>query len=50
MDDRLSAVARRPRGRGQDLSLIRGNFNVAIGINTAILGGAILPVKTISCT
>lgn len=42
MDDRLSAVADAHEIAVKTMGLIRGNFNAAVGINTAILGGAIL--------
>lgn len=41
MDDRLSAVADAREIAAKTMGLIRGNFNAAVGINTAILGGAI---------
>jgi len=42
MDDRLSAVADAREIAAKTMGLIRGNFNAAVGINTAILGGATL--------
>lgn len=42
MDDRLSAVADARDIAGRTMRLIRTNFNLAVGINTAILGGAVL--------
>ncbi|WP_243725213.1 HAD-IC family P-type ATPase [Candidatus Thiosymbion oneisti] len=41
MDDRLSAVADAREIAAKTMGLIRGNFKAAVGINTAILGGAI---------
>ena len=42
LDDRLEAVADAREIAYRTMHLIRGNFNAAIGINTAILAGAIL--------
>ncbi len=42
MDDRLSAVADAREIAAKTMALIRGNFNAAVGINTGILGGAVL--------
>lgn len=42
MDDRLSAVADAREIAAKTMGLIRGNFTAAVGINTGILGGAIL--------
>ena len=42
LDDRLSAVADARDIAGRTMRLIRTNFNLAVGINTAILGGAVL--------
>ncbi len=42
MDDRLAAVADARDLAGRTMQLIRTNFNLAVGINTAILGGAVM--------
>ncbi|MDW8319580.1 MAG: heavy metal translocating P-type ATPase [Anaerolineae bacterium] len=42
MDDRLTAVAEAREIAQRTMRLIRSNFNLAVGINTAILAGAIL--------
>ena len=42
MDDRLAAVADAREIAGRTMGLIRTNFNLAVGINTAILGGAVM--------
>jgi heavy metal translocating P-type ATPase len=42
MDDRLSAVADARDIAARIMRLIRTNFNLAVGINTGILGGAVL--------
>jgi manganese/zinc-transporting P-type ATPase C len=44
LDDRLSAVADARDLAGRTMKLIRTNFNLAIGINTGILAGAVLGV------
>jgi len=41
MDDRLSAVADARELASRTMNLIRTNFNLAVGINTGILAGAI---------
>jgi len=42
LDDRLAAVAEARDLAARTMRLIRTNFNLAVGINSAILGGAIL--------
>jgi heavy metal translocating P-type ATPase len=42
LDDRLAGVADARDLAARTMRLIRTNFNLAVGINTAILGGAIL--------
>jgi heavy metal translocating P-type ATPase len=42
LDDRLAAVADARDLAARTMKLIRTNFNLAVGINSAILGGAIL--------
>ena len=42
LDDRLAAVADARDLAGRTMTLIRTNFNLAVGINTAILGGAVM--------
>jgi cation-transporting P-type ATPase C len=42
MDDRLSAVADARDIAARTMRLIRTNFNLAVGINTGILGGAVM--------
>lgn len=42
LDDRIGAIADAREIAYRTMKLIRGNFNAAIGINTAILAGAIL--------
>ena len=50
LDDRLAGVAEARGIATEAMRLIRTNFNLAVGINTAVLGGAILgwlsPVAT----
>jgi cation-transporting P-type ATPase C len=42
MDDRLGAVADAREIAYRTMRMIRGNFNIAVGVNTGILGAAIL--------
>jgi heavy metal translocating P-type ATPase len=42
LDDHLAAVADAREIAGKTMAMIRGNFAAAAGINTAILGGAVL--------
>ncbi|WP_266097280.1 HAD-IC family P-type ATPase [Candidatus Thiothrix anitrata] len=42
MDDRLAAVADARELAGRTMKLIRSNFNIAVGVNTAVLAGAVL--------
>ncbi|EIJ33570.1 heavy metal translocating P-type ATPase [Thiothrix nivea] len=42
MDDRLAAVADARELAGRTMQLIRSNFNIAVGVNTAVLAGAVL--------
>jgi heavy metal translocating P-type ATPase len=42
MDDRLTAVADAREIAARTMALIRSNFNVAVGVNTAVLAGAVL--------
>jgi cation transport ATPase len=42
LDDRLAGVADARDLAARTMRLIRTNFNLAVGINSAILGGAIL--------
>ncbi|HNQ03293.1 MAG TPA: heavy metal translocating P-type ATPase [Thiobacillaceae bacterium] len=42
MDDRLTAVADAREIAARTMRLIRSNFNVAVGVNTALLTGAVL--------
>ncbi len=42
MDDRLDAVADARELARRTMRMIRGNFNAAVGINTGILGGAVV--------
>lgn len=42
LDDRLAAVAEARDLAARTMRLIRTNFNLAVGINSAILGGAVL--------
>jgi cation-transporting P-type ATPase C len=42
MDDHLSAVADVRDIAARTMRLIRANFNLAVGINTGILGGAVM--------
>ncbi|GAB6039604.1 heavy metal translocating P-type ATPase [Endothiovibrio diazotrophicus] len=44
LDDRLHAVADAHRVARRTMALIRSNFNVAVGVNSAILAGAIFGV------
>jgi heavy metal translocating P-type ATPase len=44
MDDRLGAVADAREIAARTMALIRSNFNVAVGVNTAVLAGAVLGV------
>jgi heavy metal translocating P-type ATPase len=42
MDDRLSAVADAREIAQRTMKLIKSNFNVAVGVNTAVLAGAVM--------
>ncbi len=42
MDDRLTAVADAREIAARTMALIRSNFNIAVGVNTAVLAGAVL--------
>jgi heavy metal translocating P-type ATPase len=42
MDDRLTAVADAREIAQRTMALIRSNFNVAVGVNTAVLAGAVV--------
>lgn len=42
MDDRLTAVADAREIATRTMALIKSNFNVAVGVNTAILAGAVM--------
>jgi manganese/zinc-transporting P-type ATPase C len=42
MDDRLTAVADAREIAARTMALIKSNFNVAVGVNTAVLGGAVM--------
>lgn len=42
MDDRLAAVADAREIAARTMKLIKSNFNVAVGVNTAVLGGAVM--------
>jgi P-type E1-E2 ATPase len=42
MDDRLTAVADAREIAARTMALIRSNFNVAVGVNTAVLAGAVM--------
>ncbi|MEB4591666.1 heavy metal translocating P-type ATPase [Candidatus Thiothrix sp. Deng01] len=42
MDDRLAAVADARELAGRTMQLIRSNFHMAVGVNTAVLAGAVL--------
>ncbi len=42
MDDRLTAVADAREIAARTMALIKSNFNVAVGVNTAVLAGAVL--------
>lgn len=42
LDDRLAAVAEARDLAARTMRLIRTNFNLAVGVNSAILGGAVL--------
>ncbi|MCP5426013.1 MAG: heavy metal translocating P-type ATPase [Gammaproteobacteria bacterium] len=41
LDDRLGAVADAREVASRTMKLIRANFNLAVGVNTALLGGAV---------
>lgn len=42
MDDRLTAVADAREIAARTMKLIKSNFNVAVGVNTAVLAGAVM--------
>jgi P-type E1-E2 ATPase len=42
MDDRLTAVADAREIAARTMALIKSNFNVAVGVNTAVLAGAVM--------
>ncbi|MCP5277759.1 MAG: heavy metal translocating P-type ATPase [Thiobacillus sp.] len=42
MDDRLTAVADAREIAASTMALIKSNFNVAVGVNTAVLAGAVM--------
>jgi cation transport ATPase len=42
MDDRLTAVADAREIAVRTMALINSNFNVAVGVNTAVLAGAVM--------
>lgn len=42
MDDQLTAVADAREIAARTMALIKSNFNVAVGVNTAVLAGAVL--------
>jgi P-type E1-E2 ATPase len=42
MDDRLTAVADAREIATRTMALIKSNFNVAVGVNTAVLAGAVM--------
>lgn len=42
MDDRLTAVADAREIAGRTMALIKSNFNIAVGVNTAVLAGAVM--------
>jgi cation transport ATPase len=42
IDDRLATVAEAREIANRTMALIQSNFNVAVGVNTAVLGGAVM--------